>query len=240
MSIELDTIVERAIRSSTNRHELWADLIAALGCKSCCEIGVWKGEFAQTMLEQVPGIECYTLIDPWRNLPNWNKPANRSDIEFEAIRAEALGRVDGFRDKVVEIRDTTKNAVRSIDDASLDFVYVDGDHTLRGITLDLLSILSKVRPGGFIAGDDFSKTIWQHGTRYTPTEVFPFAIHFAEAHDFKIYTLPFDQFLIVAKTDAFSVKDYGGYAALTPTQIYAPPKRSIVGLLRRLVRRVIR
>ena len=95
--METDTIVKRAIEGSTNRNELWTNILTDLRCRSVCEVGVWKGEFAQTLLENVCSIEQYTLIDPWCNLPNWNKPANRPDIEFENIRREALERVSNFK-----------------------------------------------------------------------------------------------------------------------------------------------
>jgi hypothetical protein len=86
--------------------------------------------------------------------------------------------------------------IDQIPDGSLDFAYVDGDHTLRGITVDLISVYPKIRDGGWIGGDDFSPTIWQHSAEFEPTLVFPLAVHFAEAVGARIYGLPFKQFLI--------------------------------------------
>lgn len=218
--MEIDRLVERAIEGSTNRHELWSKILYGLRCVTVCEVGVWKGEFAKVLLEQVPSIHSYTLIDPWRNLPDWNKPANKSNVEFENIRREALERLDNFKHKIVERRGTTKNAAPSLQDASLDFAYIDGDHTLRGITIDLISILPKIKKGGFIGGDDFTKSIWQHGLSFSPTEVFPFAVYFAEAYELCIYTLPYNQFMIRNVPHGFVVKDYGGYSHLSPVDIY--------------------
>ncbi|MES0861352.1 class I SAM-dependent methyltransferase [Ruegeria sp. SCPT10] len=221
---ELDEIIEQAIGVSQDRHQLWVNLSSRLKCRSVCEVGVWKGQFAETLLTQVAQIEHYTLIDPWRNLPDWNKPANKTDIEFEEIRNEALRRVSPFLDKVTEIRDTTRNAQSQIPDRSLDLAYIDGDHTLRGITIDLHAMLPKIHKDGFIGGDDFTKTIWQHSQEYSPSEVFPYAIYFCEAQGLPIYTLPFNQFLIVNAQTGFRVIDHGGYATLTPAQIYARPR----------------
>ena len=55
------------------------------------EIGVYRGQFAAALLDDCPGIETYYMIDPWRNLADWNKPANKSD---DVVR-EVLRRVDG-------------------------------------------------------------------------------------------------------------------------------------------------
>ena len=227
--------IAAAVDKSASRNELLVSLLTDLGTVRMAEIGVWKGDFAQTALQEIGQIEKYVLVDPWRKLPDWNKPFNKSDTEFEDVRKEALSKVKNFKSKVVEIRATTKDAKGQIEDSSLDLVYVDGDHTLRGITIDLISLLPKVRRGGFLCGDDFSKTIWQHATNYSPTEVFPFALYFAEAHDLPIFTLPYNQFIILNEPRGFEVIDHGGYANLTPTDIYAPPRRSFVeSLTRRL------
>ncbi len=223
---EIDLAIEKAANISNDRTGLWLNLLTELNCKALCEVGVWKGEFAETLLKNLGAIESYTLIDPWKNLPNWNKPANKSDIEFEKIHDEAMERVSPYKDKIIELRDSTKNASKKIENGSLDFVYIDGDHTLRGITIDLNSMLAKVKKNGFIGGDDFTKNIWQHGDKFSPTEVFPYAIYFAEAHDLKIYTLPFNQFLIFNNSDGFDVVDYENYSTLTPAQIYSKPDDS--------------
>ena len=84
-------------------------------------------------------------------------------------------------------------------DAGLDFVYIDGDHTLRGITGDLIRLFPIHPIAGFISGDDFVSSIWQHGTAYEPTLVFPLAVHFAQAVGAPIYGLPFSQFRIAKR-----------------------------------------
>lgn len=161
---DASAIIQSAVQTSKSRKALLLTLFKQLGAGQMAEIGVWKGDLAQAVLNYVPNVERYILVDPWRNLPDWNKPLNKSDIEFDAVRAEALSKVAPFQQKVVELRASTKEARAQIADGSLDLVYIDGDHTLRGITIDLISLLPKVRPGGFIVGDDFSKTIWQHST----------------------------------------------------------------------------
>lgn len=99
----------------------------------------------------------------------------------------------------------------------MDFAYIDGDHTLRGIAIDLIRVYPKVRVGGFIGGDDLSPTIWAHKTRFEPTLVFPFAIYFAEAVGATIYALPHIQFCLQkTETREFRFVDLTGqYGDLT-------------------------
>ena len=173
------------------------------------EIGVWKGEFAETLLARCPSVERYYMVDPWRALGDWNRPLNRGADTHEACHEEALARTAFAAGRRTVLRGTTLEAAPSIPEASLDFAYLDGDHTLRGIAIDLINILPKIRPGGWIGGDDFQPRIAHH-SRHEPMLVFPFAVHFAEAMRLPIYALPFRQFLIVNDPGRFVFHDPQG------------------------------
>jgi len=160
------------------------------------EVGVWRGEYAKQILEQCEFIKRYYMIDPWATLPDWNKPFNVSPEVFEEVYEEAMTKTDFASSRRVVLRGRTKEVIATIPDNSLDFAYIDGDHTLRGITVDLINILPKVHEGGLIGGDDFTDTPWQHDIRYEPTLVCPFSIYFAEAIDVPIVALPFNQFVL--------------------------------------------
>src|SRR5690606_10200095 len=77
----------------------------------------------------------------------------------------------------------------------------------KGFTIDLLNTWNKVKSNGFIAGDDFCPSIWQHSSTYEPTLVFPFALYFAEAMNTKIFALPYNQFLILKEQNGFEFID---------------------------------
>jgi hypothetical protein len=87
--------------------------------------------------------------------------------------------------------------IDEIPDARLDVAYIDGDHTLRGIAIDLIRTYTKVRPGGILGGDDYTKTIWQHADNFEPSLVCPFAAYFAESQGAPIIILPHSQFAII-------------------------------------------
>jgi hypothetical protein len=175
------------------------------------EIGVWKGDYAKEILQRCEFIKQYYMIDPWAILPDWNKPFNKPSIQFNEIYEEAIKKTGFAASKIVVLRGRTKEVIDKIPDNSLDFAYIDGYHTLRGIVIDLIKLHPKVKQGGLIGGDDFISAPWQHGIRYEPTMVCPFSIYFAEAMNFPITALPFNQFLI-EKSDgsAFSFTDTTG------------------------------
>jgi hypothetical protein len=233
-------LVREIAARRSSRVQLWVEFVRRIEARHVAELGVYRGAFAAALLDGCPSIERYYMIDPWRHLDDWNKPANRDDGTFERIFAQAMQRTRSHEARRVVLRGRTADVIDQIPDSSLDFAYVDGDHTLRGITIDLIRAHDKVRPGGWIAGDDFSPSIWQHGTGFEPTLVFPYAVHFAEAVGARIYGLPFRQFLIDKQAGGeFAFIDLTGtYGAadllgqLTP----ATPER-LRPLLRRALRR---
>jgi hypothetical protein len=188
--------LRRVIERSSDRLDLWVQLLRIVAPRHVAEVGVYRGDFAARLLDAVEGIRRYYLIDPWRHLEDWNKPANKADDVFERYYRETLDKTAAHEDRRVVLRGRTTEVADQIADGSLDFAYVDGDHTLRGITIDLHRIYPKVRDGGLIGGDDFTRSIWQHAERFEPTLVFPYAVYFAEAVGARLYALPHRQFLL--------------------------------------------
>jgi hypothetical protein len=193
--------IETIAASSKSRLGMWARLIDLAQIHQMAEIGVWKGEFAEAVLGACPAVQRYFMIDPWRRLDQWNKPMNIDERAFETIYNEALQRTEFAGDRRIVLRGTTLEVIGNVPDASLDLAYLDGDHTLRGVTIDLIACYAKVKPGYYLGGDDFCPTIWQHPPQFEPTLVFPFAIDFAEAVGAAIYCLPFNQFLLQKSFD---------------------------------------
>ncbi|MFQ5562503.1 MAG: class I SAM-dependent methyltransferase [Parvularculaceae bacterium] len=206
----LRSTIDECLNAPT-RIDFWAQLLVKQGAASAAEVGVWKGDFAAEILKRCPGIEQYFMIDPWRRLDAWNKPANVEDDAFAAIYAEAMSKTDFAKDRISVLRGKTTEVIDAIPDNSLDFVYIDGDHTLKGISIDLIRSYAKVKPGGVVGGDDLARNMWHHPAQFEPTLVFPFAVYFAEAVGAPIYALPNSQFLIQKQTgDGFSFEDLVG------------------------------
>lgn len=194
-----------------DRHDFWAKLLKELGSTTAAEIGVWKGDFAAHILKECAALQRYYMIDPWRRLDDWNKPANVDDALFEDIYAEAMSKTQFAEERITVLRGTTSEVIDAIPDDTLDFAYIDGDHTLKGIAIDLIRAYAKVKPGGVVGGDDFSANIWHHPAQFEPTLVFPFAVYFAEAVGAPIYAAPNSQFLIHKRTEeGFSFEDFAG------------------------------
>jgi hypothetical protein len=207
-----EKIIKKCIDQSQSRAELWIQILNSISVKNMAEVGVYRGYFASKILEGCSSIEKYYMIDPWRHLDNFVKPENVNDDMFEQFLSETKSKTDFAAGKRIILRGKTTEVIDQIPDGELDFAYIDGDHTLKGISIDLIRIFPKIKPGGWIGGDDFVKNLWQHTTKFEPTLVFPFAVYFAEAVGARIYSLPNSQFLI-EKDDcaSFEFIDLMGY-----------------------------
>lgn len=225
--------------ASRTREELWCRILELANVRAMAEVGVWKGDFAEHILKQCAFITHYYMIDPWARLPDWDKPLNVETEVFNEVYAEAMRKTEFAAGRIVVLRGRTKDVIDNIPDDSLDFVYIDGDHTLRGITLDLIKLFPKIREGGLIGGDDFTNNPWQHDARFEPTLVCPFSIYFSEAMDVPITALPFNQFLIHKDPDtAYSFTDLtGGYGDISLNKL---PSRSWSVEMKKTVRSVLR
>jgi hypothetical protein len=243
----LERLLANCISNSQSRLEFWVEFVQSSGVQRMAEIGVYRGDFAAFVLQRCAGIARYYMIDPWRHLDGWNKPANHDDSVLRQFLQETKDKTNFAAAKRVILQGKTTEVIDQIDDGELDIAYIDADHTLKGIAIDLIRVYPKVRLGGFIGGDDFTRSVWEHKTSFEPTLVFPFAVYFAEAVGATIYALPYAQFCL-QKTDRgkFSFVDLTGtYDSVELRDQFAPEKlvKLIVGerfpLLKKIARRLL-
>jgi len=116
-----------------------------LGYKVGAEIGVFKGEYTLDLAKS--GLKIYA-IDPWTAYHDF-PDQSIMDSYFEETKQRLAGTT------VDIIRKPSLEAVKAFKDGSLDFVYIDGDHELKGVLDDIWHWYPKVRSGGMIAGHDF-------------------------------------------------------------------------------------
>lgn len=133
-------------------------LIAARDLKRGAELGVAFGWHAHAML-QVPTLDKLYLVDRWQHVEGYADLMNQNPPEkFEAMYHFVCKKMHPFGPRAEILRMETSAAAVLMPDGSLDFIYVDAEHTPDAVARDLRGWCSKVRPGGIIAGHD-----WQNG-----------------------------------------------------------------------------
>jgi hypothetical protein len=196
-----DMVARVAASTGLRREDIWSQIVLQMQAKDFLELGVWRGAFAEYILRHCHSVARYYMLDPWQHLDDWNKPSNVDQTTFDDIYTLAMDRTEFARERRIVLRGKTTEIIDKIPDNGLDIAYIDGDHTLRGITIDLIRTYSKIRPGGILGGDDYTSTIWQHADNFEPSLVCPFASYFAESHGAPIVILPHSQFAIIKPSE---------------------------------------
>lgn len=117
----------------------------------CAEVGVWAGENAVSLLENL-NIRTLYAIDPFKpySLESRDKIFNYSKII--SVMNKAKSRLSMYEGQAKLLHTTSKEASNILND--LDFVYIDGNHDYKYVKEDLNLWWPKVRQGGVLAGHD--------------------------------------------------------------------------------------
>jgi len=100
MNIE-DLKFQDIFSGAKSRSQLWIKVLKATDAKTIVEVGVWKGDFAKELLEECKFIERYYMIDPWANLPDWNKPFNVDGQVFDDVYVAAMKKTAFASEKII-------------------------------------------------------------------------------------------------------------------------------------------
>jgi hypothetical protein len=235
-----EDILRSCVAESRSRSDFWVRFVRSFAIHRMAEVGVYRGDFARELLQRGDGLTRYYMVDPWRHLDDWNKPANHDDAVLDEFFNETRMKTDFAASKRIILRGKTTEVIEKIADEELDLAYIDADHTLKGITIDLINLYPKIRAGGFLGGDDFTSSIWEHDTAFEPTLVFPFAVYFAEAVGATLYALPFSQFCLQKGNGArFAFVDLTGNYNDLVLRHQVSPKRVLKTVLSKRFPRVM-
>ena len=119
-----------------------------MGFRVGAEIGVRKGDFSEVICKA--GLKLYG-IDPWRVYADYVDPYSQQ--KMDAAKAIVIARMKGY--DFVPIQKTSMEAVKDFGDGSLDFVYIDGNHSFKYVVEDIWEWSKKVKKGGIISGHDY-------------------------------------------------------------------------------------
>lgn len=157
------------------------------GMKVGAEIGVYKGEFTEKFCQV--GLKMYA-IDPWKAFRGQGRTQQKQERQ-DFIYGHAQRLLSPY--DCTLIRKTSMEALEDFADESLDFVYIDGDHSFLSVTEDIFHWAKKVRKGGFVSGHDYDLTS-PHSTNTV--------IHVKPVVDAYCQVLGIQDLCVFGKTDA--------------------------------------
>ena len=71
----------------------------------------------------------------------------------------------GYGDTISLIIAASVTAARMFADASVDWVHLDARHDYTNVMADIQAWLPKVKPGGWLSGDDYDESKWPEVVR---------------------------------------------------------------------------
>lgn len=136
---------------------IWANrllnMIKPEGSLLGVEIGLWKADFAFSILESNKRLS-WIAVDPYA--PYGRK--RRTQPEWDDIHGRVMRKMAPFGDRFKLIRKMSKDAIHDVSD-DVDFVFIDGNHDLDVAYNDILIYEKKVRSGGILSGHDYIQRI---------------------------------------------------------------------------------
>jgi hypothetical protein len=143
------------VRASSLLNEIYREP------KIGAEIGVYRGDLSCRLLGANRNLFLY-MVDPWAEVESGNPYLETDDhisrftqAEHDEVMRKALLNVSVFSEQCKVMRMTSECASRFIDDSSLDFVFIDADHSYAGCSQDIALWYPKLKHNGLLSGHDY-------------------------------------------------------------------------------------
>ena len=122
------------------------------------EIGVGYGDFSEELLTSLQPLEFHAFdLFPWQpdyvlwGRPAWETLQGKSHHEFFLDRfATSIDNGQSF----VHMGDSVET-LADIPDQYFDMIYVDGDHSLEGVSRDAVAAARTLKPDGYLVFNDY-------------------------------------------------------------------------------------
>lgn len=151
--------IDRAFDAPPRAVEIYKRL-SGRGPLNGAEVGVFYGRTSTYLLNMIPDLKML-LVDPWLAVPDGHRYKESGDATAKYDQSyldkacEYVTNSTRFTgDRVKIIRAESLKAVESVPDDSLDFIFIDADHTYEGCKEDINAWWPKVKSGGLVMGHD--------------------------------------------------------------------------------------
>jgi len=118
------------------------------------ELGVFEGTFSKKIYNICSPSKLY-LVDVFEGV---HRSGDKDGINFKVVYLdEAYQNLkENFKNKNVDVvKSNTEKFLTSLENNSLDVVYIDADHSYNSVLQDLTLSRQKVKIGGFLCGHDY-------------------------------------------------------------------------------------
>jgi hypothetical protein len=136
-----------------NNREGLAKLFAELGFTEGVEVGTQRAHYSYRLCIDNPKLHL-TCVDPWNSFGGKGQRQQNTNYETTVERMKPFN--------CTILRMTSMEGVSQFKDKSIDFVYIDGNHTFDYVASDIIFWSRKVKSGGIVACHDYCQW-WEVG-----------------------------------------------------------------------------
>ena len=112
------------------------------------EIGVLKGENVALLFDELSNIKKIIGVDPY--VEHTDHATTRTQEDMDKYLKIAEENLKPYKKRYALIKKSSADAAADIDDDSVDFILLDGDHSYEGIKADLAAYYPKLKKNGHI------------------------------------------------------------------------------------------
>ena len=122
------------------------------------EVGTFKGEYSKEILQRWNGT--LFMVDVWDDLGKEYVDSSNHKNFINGVYGECMNNIKGFEDRGIMVRAKSSIASTFFEDNSLDFIYIDANHSYDYVKEDLSLWFPKLKKGGWFMGHDYLKLNW--------------------------------------------------------------------------------
>lgn len=162
---------------STNQRAIIIDLVNRHGWTKGAEIGVLRGKTLFSTLDACLGLSMIG-VDQWKVLPLRPDENAETYVDFDMALCErdVKAKAANYGTRCIILHGDSVAMSRNVGNGTLDFVFIDADHTEAGVRRDIDAWAPKVRSGGMVLGHD----LWWSTVGKVVRELFPYHIAYGE------------------------------------------------------------
>ena len=127
------------------------------------ELGAFQGAstiyLAQSKKKNKKNIIVYA-VDLWENMTAPNRDISKPTVEGSIFFEFWQNVWDAECEQIIKpVQFDSSAFAKSFQDRSVDFVFIDGDHSYLGVSKDINEWLPKIKPGGWMGGHDYNQQV---------------------------------------------------------------------------------
>ena len=122
------------------------------------EIGTQGAGLTKAILLYCPNVSKLYTVDPWNHREGNLFEAGHPQEEHDTVKGWAYTALAEYGERVEIMPITSDEAFTKIP-GPVDFVWIDGDHTVEAVERDILNGLRMVGPDGILGGHDHNTVL---------------------------------------------------------------------------------